>query len=256
MDALFAAVASSLEDSSPSGGRRSGVQRSSSGDGSSASASAAMHAALSSQSMSRPSGSPDAASGSRSFIASPNLPRAPLPPTSNEAARGSGGSGRRYFDVPPRRWEALPVQPTAARPGVTTFHPKFRDGAGSTLHSDEEQFLEAVQRDWQSQMRAEKTAIEMARACRSDRLYPVHAGVDRPLSARYLPSPSAQCSRWMKECKCYPPRRFIDAPTRLRSAVKPNALTLNVARRRFASYEAFLRSEVDERSLLPMPADR
>ena len=83
-------------------------------------------------------------------------------------------------------------------------------------------------------------------------IFPQKDAFDRPASCRYTPTPSAMASRWAKECHCFPPRRHLDVPSRLRVVPQRDELAMLVAQRRYATYTAFLTSNQDERGFVPL----
>ncbi len=99
--------------------------------------------------------------------------------------------------------------------------------------------------DWQGRMRAEMTAMHMQRLLKQGRLvFPKKENISEgPYSSRYVPSPSAQAARRAKECRCFPPRRWVDAPTRLAAPPVLDELSVLVAQRRYASYTDYLHNE-------------
>ncbi len=95
--------------------------------------------------------------------------------------------------------------------------------------------------------------MEMQRLLRQGRImFPEKDAIDRPASCRYTPSASAVASRWSKHCHCFPAKRNVDVPARLRVVPPLDDLTVLVAQRRYATYTDFLHNEVDSRGIVPL----
>lgn len=112
--------------------------------------------------------------------------------------------------------------------------------------------------DWQSRMRAEATAMDMQRLLRQGRLvFPKKENImEPPCSSRYAPSPSARASRWAKDCQCFPPPRWVAAPTRLSVPHTPDELSLLVAQRRYATYTDYLTGSRHPLGTIPLVPHR